>query len=231
MFDLDQAVAEVSDASHELRGPIRLTAPNDFAELAFPRMIARFLELHPCVRIELALTGRRVDLVEEGFDLALRAGELADSTLMARRVGGSDLGIFGSQAYLAKHGHPRSIADLARHNCLFMRSSGGLLPWRLDGPRGQVLADVSGSIVVDSFAFLRRSVAAGVGLALLPTPDFGEPVEDLVRVLPAYGIRGGAVHLVWPSSRYLPARVAAFRDFLAEELTRCERHLDGLRAR
>ena len=231
MFDVDQAVAEVSDDSHELRGSIRFTAPNDFAERAFPGLIARFLERHPRVRIEIALTGRRVDLVEEGFDLALRAGELADSTLMSRRIGGSDLGIFGSKAYLAKHGHPRSVADLARHNCLFMKSNAGLLLWRLDGPRGQVLADVSGSIVVDSFGFLRRSVAAGVGLALLPTPDFDEPSDELVRVLPAYGIRGGAAYLVWPSSRYLPARVAAFRDFLAEELTRCQRHLDGWRPR
>jgi DNA-binding transcriptional LysR family regulator len=231
MFDLDQAVAEVSDESHELRGPIRFTAPTDFAELAFPLMIARFVERHPGVHIELALTGRRVDLVEEGFDLALRAGGLADSTLMSRRVAGSDLGIFGSQAYLAKQGHPRSIADLAHHNCLFMKSSAGLLPWRLDGPRGQMLAEVSGSIVVDSFAFLRRLVAAGAGLALLPTSDFGEPSEELVRVLPAYGIRGAAVHLVWPSSRYLPARIAAFRDFLADELTRCQRHPDGSRSR
>jgi DNA-binding transcriptional LysR family regulator len=230
MFDLDQAVAEVRDESQELRGTIRFTAPSDFGELAFPEIIARFLERHPCVRIELALTGRRVDLVEEGFDLALRAGELADSTLMARRVGGSDLGIFGSQAYLAKHGHPRTIADLARHNCLFMKGSGGVLPWRLDGPRGQVLAEVSGSITVDSFAFLRHSVAAGVGLSLLPTADFGAPSDVLVRVLPAYGISGGNVHLVWPSSRYLPARVAAFRDFLAEELTRRQRHL-GLRSK
>jgi DNA-binding transcriptional LysR family regulator len=231
MFDVDQAVAEVSDQSHELRGSIRFTAPTDFAEIAFPAIIARFFERHPCVRIELALTGRRVDLVEEGFDLALRAGELSDSTLMSRRVGGSDLGIFGSPAYLAKHGHPRSVADLARHNCLFMKSNAGLLLWRLDGPRGQVEADVSGSMVADSFGFLRRSVAAGVGLALLPIRDFDEPSDDLVRVLPAYGIRGGAVYLVWPSSRYLPARVAAFRDFLAEELTRCQRHLDGRRPR
>lgn len=223
MFDVDQAVAEVSDESQELRGPIRFTAPSDFAEAAFPDLIARFLERHPCVRIELALTGRRVDLVEEGFDLALRAGALSDSTLMARRIGESDLGIFGSKAYLARRGSPRTVADLARHNCLFMKSSGGILPWQLDGPRGKVTAEVTGSLIADSFAFLRRSVAAGVGLALLPVRDFGEPDNDLVRVLPAYGIQGGAVHVVWPSSRYVPARVAAFREFLIEELTKCQR--------
>jgi DNA-binding transcriptional LysR family regulator len=223
MIDLDQAVTEVSDENDELRGPIRITAPTDFAELALPDIVARFLERHPCVQVELSLTGRRVDLVEEGFDLAVRAGMLADSTLMARRIGQSDLGVFGSQAYLARLGRPRSVADLARHNCLFMKGNGGILPWRLDGPRGSVVAEVSGSIVVDNFGFLRRSVAAGVGLGLLPVGDFGGQSDDLVRVLPAYGVRGGAVHVVWPSSRYQPARVAAFREFLVEELTKCQR--------
>jgi DNA-binding transcriptional LysR family regulator len=222
MIDLDQAIVEVSDENDELRGPIRITAPNDFGELVLPGMIARFLERHPCVQVELALTGRRVDMVEEGFDLAIRAGALSDSTLMARRIGESDLGVFGSEAYLAKHGRPRTVADLARHNCLSMKASTGILPWRLEGPRGTVLAEVSGSLVADHFGFLRRAVAAGVGLGLLPTVDFsGGPNDDLVRVLPAYGVRGGAIHIVWPSSRYLPARVAAFRDYLVEELTRC----------
>ena len=223
MIDLDQAITEVSDENDELRGPIRLTAPTDFAETAFPGIVARFLGLHPRVQIELALTGRRVDMVEEGFDLAVRAGTLADSTLMARRIGESDLGVFATEGYLAKHGRPRSIADLARHNCLFMKSSAGIVPWRLDGPRGAVVADVSGSLVADNFAFLRRVVAAGLGLGLLPVGELGGQTDDLVRVLPAYGVRGGAVHVVWPSSRYLPARVAAFRDFLVDELTRCHR--------
>jgi DNA-binding transcriptional LysR family regulator len=229
MIDLDQAVAEVSDENDELRGPIRITAPTDFAEPALPRIVARFLERHPCVQIELCLTGRRVDLVEEGFDLAVRAGMLADSTLMARRIGESDLGIFGSESYLAKHGRPRAVSDLARHNCLFMKGNAGILPWRLDGPRGSVLAEVSGSLVVDNFGFLRRCVAAGVGLGLLPVGDLGGQSDDLVRVLPAYGVRGGAVHVVWPSSRYLPARVAAFREFLVEELTGCYRAGSGTR--
>jgi DNA-binding transcriptional LysR family regulator len=223
MIELDQAVAEVSDENDELRGPIRITAPTDFAELAFPGIVARFLERHPCVQIELSLSGRRVDLVEEGFDLAVRAGTLADSTLMARRIGDSDLGIFGSEAYLTKHGRPRKVADLARHNCLFMKGNAGILPWRLDGPHGSIVADVSGSLIADSFGFLHRSVAAGIGLGLLPVGELGGLSSDLVRILPAYGVRGGAVHVVWPSSRYLPARVAAFRDYLVDELTRCHR--------
>jgi DNA-binding transcriptional LysR family regulator len=223
MIDLDQAIVEVSDENDELRGPIRITAPTDFAEIAFPEIMARFLEQHPCVQIELSLTGRRVDLVEEGFDLAVRAGALADSTLMARRIGASDLGIFGAASYLAKHGRPRSVTDLARHNCLFMKSNTGILPWRLDGPRGPVVAEVSGSLTADNFGFLRRAVAAGVGLGLLPVGELGGQSDDLVRVLPAYGVGGGAVHVVWPSSRYLPARVAAFREFLVDELTKCHR--------
>jgi DNA-binding transcriptional LysR family regulator len=104
-----------------------------------------------------------------------------------------------------------------------MKGNGGILPWRLDGPRGAVVADVSGSLLADNFGFLRRVVEAGVGLGLLPVGDFGGQSDDLVRVLPGYGVRGGAVHVVWPSSRYLPARVAAFREFLVEELTACHR--------
>src|SRR5262249_20220832 len=141
----------------------------------------------------------------------------------------SDLGIFGSESYLEKHGRPRKIGDLARHNCIFMKGNSGILAWRFDGPQGPVAPEVSGSLIADSFSFLRRSVVAGVGLGLLPINDWGGATDDLVRVLPAYGLRGGAVHVVWPSSRYLPARVVAFRDYLVEELTTCHRTKGGAR--
>jgi DNA-binding transcriptional LysR family regulator len=217
--DLGDAGDAVSDLGHEPRGTVRVTAPQDVAGQLLAGIFARFAERHPHITVELSLDNRRIDLVTEGFDLALRAGLLEDSTLVARRVLESELCVFGASSYLKQHGRPRTVGDLAKHRCVRMRSRVvGLVPWRLQGPRGVEHVEVSGPLVADDFGFISGAVAAGLGLGLLP--DVQSHVGGLERVLPRHAVRGGALYLVWPSARHVPLRVALLRDHLIAELKR-----------
>jgi DNA-binding transcriptional LysR family regulator len=171
--------------------------------------------------IELLLTSRRMDLVDEGIDLALRGGRLDDSSLIARKLIASELGIFASPAYLQRRGRPRALGDLAHHDCLGYGGRGGRWTWRLHGPGGEQSVSVSGSVVCADMLFLREMALRGTGLAMLPAEAVAPDVAAgrLVRVLPRHGLQGGGLYLVWPSRSLVPARVVAVREFLTEALS------------
>jgi DNA-binding transcriptional LysR family regulator len=185
--------------------------------------VAGFVKDYPRIHIELSLTSRVVDLVAEGFDLAVRAGRLEDSSLIARRVGSADLGLFADPSYLSRHGRPGSIADLVNHDCILFRGKDGRAEWRLNGPSGDEAVQVKGPVSVDDLLVVRQAVEAGIGIGLLPLFMLGSCAKrvaqsSVVRVLPEVALRGSALHVVSPSARHQPARVALFRDFLIESL-------------
>jgi DNA-binding transcriptional LysR family regulator len=220
LAEANEATQEVINFGGDPHGLVRLTAPVDLGVLFLPPMIATLSARHPRLAIELSLTSRRVDLVEEGFDLAIRGAILEDSSLVARKVKATDLGVFAAPAYIERRGRPRTVADVAGHDCVVYRTRGGKVPWRLTGPRGVETADASGPVAADDMLFVRELVLQGAGLALLPEGIVAAEVADgrLVRVLPKHAMSGGALYLVWPSRRLLPARVALVRDFLADAL-------------
>src|SRR5262245_19114285 len=115
-----EATAQVSDMQGSARGVVRLTAPTDMPALA--ALLARFVELHPEIHVETVITARHVDLVEEGIDLAVRAGKLRDSSLIARRAGRDVMALFASPRYLKRNPPPRRVRDLAEHQCLMFRA-------------------------------------------------------------------------------------------------------------
>jgi DNA-binding transcriptional LysR family regulator len=213
LASLESANADVSTLDGEPRGLVRMTAPIDAGSEILADLIARFVREHPAVQVELVLTGKRLDLVDEGIDLALRAGKLDDSSLIARKVLDADLGLFASEEYLARRGRPKRIADLAHHDCLIFRPMG--TTWTLVGPEGEETVEVSGSIIADEMSFLVRAIASHAGIGLLPT--FIARRASLVRLLPESRRSGGAVYLVMPSKR-VPRRVALLRDYLIEAL-------------
>jgi len=202
------------------RGPVRVTAPLDLGVQALPGIVQRIIERYPGIVIELVLTSRRVDLVEEGIDLAIRGGQLPDSALVSRKIAATDLGIFAAPSYLQRRGRPRTFAELARHDCLAYGGRRGKFPWRLTGPDGEETVSVSGPVVCDDMLFLRELVLAGMGLTLLPVQTVAADVRAgrLVRVLPRYRLAGGGLFLLWPSRTLVPPRVVAVRELLAEEL-------------
>lgn len=218
--ETEEATNAVTGFAREPRGLVRVTAPVGIGAGRLPRIVGKLVQRHPGIVLDLQLTNRFVDIVGEGFDLAVRSGILEDSSLIARKVADSELGIFASPAYLARHGHPRKPGDLVGHDCLSYGNDGVRLPWRLRGPRGEQSVVVSGPIVCNDMIFLRDCAIAGIGLSLIPTETAGPAVaaRRLLRVLPQYGVVGGGIYLVWPSHKLVPARVVAVRELLAQEL-------------
>jgi DNA-binding transcriptional LysR family regulator len=221
---LADAGAAVADKSREIAGPIRFTAGGDNTGF-LAGLLAEFLELHPKVQIDVVLTPRRVDLVSERFDLALRAGPLVDSSLVVRRLGRSDLGLFASRGYLRKAGTPRRLSDLAQHRFILFGEPHDRQQLHLDGPDGRSLVKVDGPLVIHEVTFGTDAIAAGVGIGLVPEIYFPwmhkglrAPPVGLVRVLPDHAVAGPDVSLVSPPTTYEPARVGLFRDFLAARL-------------
>jgi DNA-binding transcriptional LysR family regulator len=222
---LADAGAAVSDMSGEIAGPIRFTSGSDTTGMV-ANLISEFLERYPKVELEVVLTARRVDLVAEGFDLALRAGPLVDSSLVVRRLGRSDLGLYASRSYLQKAGKPQRVSDLANHRFVLLGERHLRETVRLTGPDGDESVNVRGPLIVQEMSFAADAVAAGVGVGLVPEAYFGWAARgglraahrDLVRVLPEHRAMGTELGLVSPPTAYEPRRVALLRDFLAEQL-------------
>lgn len=229
--DIDEATSAAADSQSELRGPVRVTAPTDMGIWALAPMLARFAQSHPAIRVELSLSGRLVDLVAEGFDLAVRAGPLRDSSLIARRVGELRSVVYASPAYLARRGVPKDLGDLSGHDCVVFRPTAGKASWTMVSTNGsQKTVDMTGPLACDDMSFAREAVVAGAGLGVLPEFICGlaEEAGELVRVLPEWSVHGTVLHIAYPSARYVPQRVVVLRDFLAAELASlgktCEEH-------
>jgi DNA-binding transcriptional LysR family regulator len=223
---LAEANVAVTDLSHEIAGPIRFTAGGDNTGL-IAGLLAEFLARYPKIQIDVVLTPRRVDLVAEGFDLALRAGPLVDSALIARRLGRTELGLFASPAYLRKAGRPKNVADLAKHRFVLFGEPHEREHLRLTGPDGEESVKIQGPLVVHDMSFAVDAISTGIGIGLVPDMYLGWLVKggmrrsggrDLVRLLPDHGVVGSELSLVSPSTAYEPTRVGLLRDFLAERL-------------
>jgi DNA-binding transcriptional LysR family regulator len=220
---VDEADAAVRELGAEPRGRVRITTPPTFGTMSMAAAFARFTRQHPGIRIELSVSSRAVDLVAEGFDLAVRAGRLEDSTLIARRIGDSEKALFAAPAYLRRRGRPRSMADLPGHDWVLYRALDGRAQIRLRAPDGvEQSCEVSGALVADDLPFVLNAAEAGAGLALLPIHAAIKSAQAgrVEPVLPGWLERGSSVYVVVPSTRQLPARVALVRDFLVEHLTR-----------
>jgi len=217
------SLRDVVDSLPELHdqpsGLLRVTVPVDFGAAVLPHVVASFAETYPAVQVDLHLTARFVDLVAEGFDLAVRisARRLKDSSVTARSAGRVPMAIYASPAYLAARSLPRSPRDLDVHQWVVFRDD---TPLRLDGPTGFVEVSPHGSVRCDDMTFVREAVCAGGGIGALPAflvaPDL--LAGRLVPLLPQWTIDGGEVWILTPSRRYVPRKVVAFRDFLLNTL-------------
>lgn len=201
------------------RGVLRVTAPAEFGDV-LGSLLAEFTTQFPDVHVQVELTGRYVDLIREGFDVALRVGELADSSLVARRIGEVELRAFASPAYLERRGIPETPADLSEHDCVLFRAPAGTARWDLTGRDGTVNVEVSGAVSGDDFGFVRTATVHGAGVGLIPAFAVARELDEgrLTPVLPEWQSHRSALHFVYPSARFLPAKVRAFRDFLLANL-------------
>jgi DNA-binding transcriptional LysR family regulator len=218
---IDEAGRAVADMDGTPRGLVRITAPVDVGNDVLADLVPKFLKEHPSISVEVQLTGRRVDLVEESFDLALRAGTLGDSSLIARKIGTSCMRVFGARSYIERAGAPKKLADLQSHPLVLFRTRQGQAELTFAGPKGAETITLQGVIGTNDFAFARKAVVAGAGIGILPAVLCRKEIDSgvLEQVLPKYSVPGGAFHIVYPSGRYVPQRVALFRDFLLKELS------------
>jgi DNA-binding transcriptional LysR family regulator len=217
---LQDAQSAVSDMQATPSGLVRVTAAVDIGASVLSPLVARFVRKHPGIHVEMLLTGRLLNLVEEGVDLAVRAGKLDDSSLVARKVGTLETRLLAAPGYLRRKGTPKAVADLSRHECVLFRARRGRSSWELSGPKGVERVDVTGSVSADDLTFIRQMLLAGTGIGLVPWTSCAQDIERgrLVRVLAEYAAPGGALHVVYPSARYVPQRVALLRDFLVQSL-------------
>jgi DNA-binding transcriptional LysR family regulator len=219
--EIETAENAVITAQVAPQGLLKVTAAPDAGVAMLPEVLSEFLKRYPQVSVELVLTTRVVDLVAEGIDVALRAGQLKDSTLIARKVGLGSFRLFASPAYLKAKGTPRTPDDLKAHQCLhFTRFPSAT--WRLQSGREQRTVAVSGRLCGDDFGALRELAVHGHGIVLIP-PFLCEKLVDkkqLAPVLPAWYRSAEPLYLVHPGGRFVTPKVRAFVQVAAERLTR-----------
>lgn len=216
-----EAEAAVSASTGEVSGRLRVTAPADFGDGVLIGLLARLADSYPQIDIELLLTDACIDLVAEGVDVAIRTGELADSTLVARRVGTACWTLFASPDYLAGAPALASPRGLSRQRCLQFTPL-GREHWTLSNGRRQVRVPMAGQLVVNDLGLIRQMVLAGRGIGLLPTYICRADLDSgrLARVLPRWQARADPVHLLYPRQPFIVPRLRAFMDVAAGELRR-----------
>ena len=214
---LEEAERAASAGQAEPRGLLRVAAPMSFGIRHLASAVAEFCRLHPDVRVELALNDRVVDLVDEGYDVAVRIGRLADSSLVARRLAPCRLAVCAAPSYLARRGTPAAPTELRAHDCLLYAYAGDGDTWRFRGDGGEAEVTPSGSLRANNGDALLAAALAGHGVVLLPTFIVGDALRDgrLVRLLPGWETREIAAHAVYPSARHLAPKVRSFVAFLA----------------
>ncbi len=215
---LERAARGLEAATRRPKGVLRVTAPTDIGSWWLADIAVAFAERHPLVQIDLTLTNRAVSLVDEGLDVAVRAAlRLPDSSLVAKKLGNVEHALYASPRYLEAHGAPASPAALGDHQCIVFRGKDLTKTWRLDDGKETTEVAVRARIGGDDFSFVRAAALAGGGVALIPrlvcTRD--EAAGRLVRVLPQYEAKGADLYVMYPSAAQVPARVTAFRDFVA----------------
>jgi len=213
---IEEAEAFVSRRSALAHGVLKVSAPTSFGRMHIAPHINAFMQANPDLGVNLMLRDEFVDIVGDGYDLAIRIAELSDSSLVARKLAPVRRVLVTSPDYLKRHGTPETLEDLEDHICLAPHNNDS---WKLEGPQGEMLHRPIGPLQTNSSEVVREAVIGGVGIALRSTWDIGAELNDgrLIQVLPAYeGSRNVAIHAVYASRRFLPAKVRLFIDYLAE---------------
>lgn len=218
---LDEVAAARDDAGRRRtvpRGHMRVSAPVTFGTMHLAPVVTDYLREYPDVTVEVELSDRAVDLIAEGFDVAVRIGELPDSSLVARRLSSSRFALCAAPAYLARHGAPATPEALTGHACLEYSYRPPHGRWRFVGSGGDIVVPIRPRLRANNGEFLRAAALRGEGIALAPTFIVGDDLRSgrLVGLLPDYRPAATPIQAVYPAGRYLPAKVRSFIDFLHE---------------
>jgi DNA-binding transcriptional LysR family regulator len=226
-----QALAQIAEASRAVAGQqnvaaglLRISAPSTYAHHRLFALLPKFMAQHPLVQVEISVSNRNIDFVDEGFDLAIRLGTPQDSRLVARKLEDASLGVFASADYLKQHGTPKTLADLKQHHCIqfVMPRTGRPLPWLFRENGADLERSLGGSLrVLDDVLGCVNHARAGGGLVQIYHFIAQHAVQrgELVEVLKRHGGRTRPFSILYPHNRQLSARVRAFVDFLTTEVS------------
>ena len=220
--EIDQLESQLSDGRGTPHGLLRVTTSLAFTTHQLAPVVSEFLARHPRIELELLPTDRVIDMIEEGVDIAIRIGRLADTSFMARKIGEDKRLICASPAYLARYGTPRTPQDLVRHRCIVSRERAYLNRWAFKAGSHVQEIEVTGPLAVSEGEAQLQMALQGVGIVRLTRLTVAQAVRDgkLLSLFEAQSADSGVpIHAVYPHRRHLPSKVPAFVDFLIEKFT------------
>lgn len=215
---IDDAHAEASSRTHTPSGLIRVNVPVSFGLLHLAPLWGDFMAAYPQIDLDVTLNDRVVDLVDEGYDLAVRISALPDSSLISRKLAHTDMLVCASPGYLARHGAPSHPRELSAHPVLAYTHLAGRDEWRFVGPEGEVTVKTRVRVHSNNGDTCRAIALRDGGIILQPSFMIGKDIEEgrLVRLLPAYRSTELGIYAVYPSRKQLPLKVRCLVDFLSE---------------
>lgn len=220
--DIDDAVASVSELQHEPRGKLRFSASMLLGEGYLGPWVVEYMKVYPKVELDMYLSARKVDLLADGFDLAIRVGPLESSSHIVRKLASAPSHICASPSYLQAHGTPTTTDELREHACIIFSPDRSPQHWQLQNGQGDsVSISMSGNLVVNSHPVALEACLAGQGLAELPALVCCEAIRSgrLVRLLPQWSNTTRCLHALYPSRQHLSATVRTFLDFISQKLS------------
>ena len=223
LLDLSEADSSISNMATSLQGNLLISVPRDFGLLYISPNLPKFIELHPNLHVEIEFEDKRVDLVAEGYDLALRIGYMQDSSLVARKISSSPMHFVASPSYLESRGTPLTPDDLEYHQGLLYKSSLNQVHWQSTKANQIQRYKIQSKVVSNNGMALLEMTKAGLGISNLPSFFVKEALAsgELVEILSEYKQKPLDIYVVYPNRRHLPAKVRAFIEFLAS-LGLCE---------
>ena len=223
LLDLSEADSSISNMATSLQGNLLISVPRDFGLLYISPNLPKFIELHPNLHVEIEFEDKRVDLVAEGYDLALRIGYMQDSSLVARKISSSPMHFVASPSYLESRGTPLTPDDLEYHQGLLYKSSLNQVHWQSTKANQIQRYKIQSKVVSNNGMALLEMTKAGLGISNAPDFFVKEALAsgELVEILSEYKQKPLDIYVVYPNRRHLPAKVRAFIEFLAS-LGLCE---------
>ncbi|WP_036302116.1 LysR family transcriptional regulator [Methylotenera sp. L2L1] len=214
-----EAEAAIDEARKQPQGKLKVTAPADLGDSLLANLVQRAQQEYPALEVELLLTDRYIDLVAEGIDVAIRTGDLRDSSLVAKSLGTIHWAIFASRDYLEKSAPLEVPQDLHAHHCLQFTPMGRDV-WNLWNGQSNIMIPLQARTMANSIGVVKSMAENGQGVALLPTFTCQQGLTSgaLLRLLPDWQGKADPVHLVYPKQRFMPPKLRAFLDLAQAEL-------------
>jgi LysR family transcriptional regulator AphB len=220
--ELDLATASISELQHSYKGNLKVGASVATGQQILKPALANFMHQYPELTVQLNLINRRIDFIEEGYDIVIRVGQLADSMLIAKKLGTVTRRVFASPAYIAKYGRPNSVEQLIKHQLLLMNPINNDLKLTLVSSKDDsYIINCKPRLLVDDFAVLKQSIVDGLGIAVLPEYMGREEVLSgkLMKILPEWGMTDVDIYALYPRNRAKIPKVKEFLNFVTKLYT------------